>query len=168
MLPGTNKNFADFMDSPWIREQVETHLLWGNYKQKHFYLLFLIAYYILCNMLILNAVGITPVLEVLDTRGIVLCGAMLMGILFGNYSTNALFWGITKFMFLLLCPMIILMGCINFLRNEPEDIEFIITGVLLLPFPEFIQRWVKYQKYITLIRLTILIPTWSYMIKSGS
>ena len=152
------ENFIKIFDSPWLHNQVKTHLFFGEIKGKYFYLLAMLAYVFLCFMFLVPHEKTDIFAVLMEPRVAIFSLVVVLVIIIGNYKTNALFWAAIKFAALFGSFICILCGSINLLRGDPADFELIFLGILWFPSFEFINRLTQKQKFITLTRVLLSVP----------
>ena len=151
-------NFIKLFDSSWLQNQVKSHLFFGEIKGKYAYLFAIVAYITMCFMF-LGSHQISRIQSIFMEPPVGAFSVFLIwAIIFGNYKTNALLWAAVKSTVLFGSFICILCGSINMLRDDPADIELVLLGLLWFPGLEFLNRFTKNQRYITLIRILVSAP----------
>lgn len=158
-----SENFIKIFDSPWLRNQVKTHLFFGEGKEKYIYLVAIVTYVSMCTMFLVPQEKHDIFSVFMEPRVGAFSVVLVLAIIFGNYKTNALLWAAIKFTVLFASFICILCGLINLLRDDPADIELIVLGLLWFPSLEFINIFTKRQKYITLTRVLVSVPIILYL-----
>ena len=157
MNNNSTDNFHEMFDSAWLRNQVKTHLFFGEYSGKYKCLLFVVIYLVVC---LLASHKVEEILDFSPSMwrhsGILI--VFVIGIVFGKYKTNAMLWVTIKATIGAMSFIFILIGLINFFRPPEPAISFVILGLTWLPSIEFIPKLTTNQKYITLIRVGISAP----------
>jgi hypothetical protein len=157
-IESPSENFIKIFDSPWLQNQVKTHLFFGEIKGKYIYLAAIVAYVSMCIMFLVPQERNDIFSVFIEPRVVAFSVALILAIIFGNYKTNALLWAAIKFTVLFSSFICILCGSINLLRDDPADAELIIIGLFWFPGLEFVKNFTEKQKYITLARILITVP----------
>jgi hypothetical protein len=153
-----NKYMFEMLESPWLRRQVETHLIFGPLSRSLSFgwiLLFIFGIYFLTTFLgHLSAVDIA--------EGITRLFFVLIALFFlkmPRYHQAALGWCIIKSVLALVSfIMLIVGGLIGFLRGQPDAMHLTLLSLIWFPSLEFIPKLVENQKFITIGRIPLSIP----------
>jgi len=153
-----NKYMIEMLESPWLRRQVETHLIFGPLSRSLSFgwiLLFIFGTYFLTTFLgHLSAVDIA--------EGITRLFFVLIALFFlkmPRYHQAALGWCIIKSVLALVSfIMLIVGGLIGFLRGQPDATHLTLLSLIWFPSLEFIPKLVENQKFITMARIVLSIP----------
>lgn len=156
-MPQSPQDFITQMDNPWLRNQVETHLFFGNYKRKYIYLL-LVAIYIIIFFELFAPNHAIYSLDTFTGKGFVFVIAVLISIFYQKYEIAAFFLSVIKVCLLFCFFIVFLCRIINTLRGEPYAYLLSVMGFVWLPSLEFINKVTPYQKYITLFRVAVTLP----------
>ena len=143
------------LDAPWLRQQVETHLVFG-----------LLARYL--SFVWVLAVGMALAIVLALSRGstlhaIELAMCMAFSLFFlrrmSRYRQAALGWWITKAT-TALCSFLLLVvgGLVGFFRAEPDAIHITVLALVWFPGPEFVPSIAKRQRFLTLARMAVSVP----------
>jgi hypothetical protein len=162
LIPQSSQDFIKQLDNPWLRNQVETHLFFGNYKWKYVYLI-CISLYIHLFFTIFAPSNELYSLDFLKERGSGFVIVLLLSIIFYKYEVSAFFWAVIKILLLFVFFALFLGGIINTLAGERHAYLLSVLGTVWLPSLEFYRRITPYQKFITLFRVMITIPITSIL-----
>ena len=158
-----SENFIKLFDSPWLRHQVKTHLVFGESKGKYFYLVAILIYVSMGIVFLVPQEKYEVLSVFMEPRVGAFSVVLILAIIFGNYKTNALLWAAIKFTVLFASFICLLCGLINLIRDDPADVELIVLGLLWFPSIEFLAIFSERQKYITLTRVLVSVPIILYL-----
>lgn len=157
MIQQSSKIFVKQMDNPWLRNQVENHLFFGNYKWKKLYLVG-VALYITIALAIFAPNHVLFSFDIFKDQGSGFVISVILASVFYKYEISVFFWGVIKVLLLFMFFILFLCGVINSLSGEKYAYFLSVLGVVWLPSVEFIKIIVPYQRYVTLLRVAVTIP----------
>lgn len=163
-----NQQSLSMLDTPWLRRQVEAHLIFGPLtKSFSFGWLLIIAFAINFFALFGTKLSLYHIIEGMQRLFFILLSVMLLKL--GRYHQAALGWCVTKFtigVFAFL--MLIAGGLVGFFRHQSDAIHFTLLALIWFPGLEFLPKFTSKQRFITIARLILTIPVayWGY--KTGN
>ena len=149
----------EMLESPWLRKQVETHLVFGPISRSlpfGWILLFIFALYFLTSFS--RHLSAPRIAEGISMLFLVLFVAVLF-FKMPKYHQAALGWCIIKAVLALVSFIFLIVGgLIGFLRGQPDAIHLTLLSLIWFPSLEFIPKLVENQKFITIGRIALSIP----------
>jgi len=148
------------LDAPWLKKQIETHLVFGFCsRQVPFALLFIFAcvLYILYQLLTSNGTLANQLWDSIEFLFFIVVGLYLLKM--PKYYQAAIGWWTIKASLFLICTTgIIGYGLVGFFKGSPDAIHVTLLALIWFPGIEFIPRLTERQKYITMARIAVTIP----------
>jgi hypothetical protein len=149
----------EMLESPWLRKQVETHLIFGPLSKSLSFgwiFLFIIVVYFLTNFS--GRLSAPKIAEGISTLFVVVFAAVLF-FKMPRYHQAALGWCIIKFVLALVSFILLIIGgLIGFLRGQPDAVHLTLLSLIWFPSLEFIPKLAENQKFITAGRIALTIP----------
>jgi hypothetical protein len=143
------------LDAPWLRQQVETHLVFG-FLARHLPFAWVLAFGTALAVVFVLSRGAT-----LQAIELALCIALCLFFLrrMSKYRQAALGWWIIK-VTAALCSFLLLIvgGLVGFLRARPDAIYVTALALVWFPGPEFVPIIGKRQRFVTLARIAVSVP----------
>ena len=144
-----------FLDEPWLRRQVETHLIFGLFARRLDFGWVLIS---LPLVLLVSALG--------ESWGLLLGKTVTAGLFvfffrltlrMSRYRQAAFGWCVTKATLAMGSFLFLLGSLVNFFRGEPDAIDLMLLGFIWFPGVEFASSIVSRQRYLTIARLLLSV-----------
>jgi hypothetical protein len=155
-----NKDFLSMLDAPWLKKQVEAHLIFGFCsRQVPFALLFIASciLYIVYNLMTSKDSILNYVLNNSEWLLFIVGGFYLLKM--PKYYQAAIGWWTMNGLLALCCPVVIVgHGLVGFFKGSPDAIYITLMMLIWLPSLEFIPSLTEKQKYITIARIIVSIP----------
>ena len=142
-----------FLDEPWLRRQVETHLVFGWFARRLDFGWLLVSVPLLAVVLALN-----------EPWGILLAKIVLAGIFvfffffffrlilrMPRYRQAAFGWCITKATLAVRSFLFLLGSLVAFFQGRSDAIDLMLLGVIWFPGVEFASSLANRQRYITIV-----------------
>ena len=149
------------LETPWLRRQVEGHLVFGFFARR-------VAFGWAFAALLLLGVVVTLVESVLAKSWLILLGqiasAGLLVLLFwpflrlSRYQPAIGWWSVKVVVGLLSFVAFFVGGFIGFIRGHPDAIHLTLLALVWAPSIEFAPSLVAHQRLITLGRLVLSVP----------
>lgn len=157
-------NINSIFDSPWIRKQVEGHLVCGLFKasRKSYWIVLVAILYLILFYKVQSTKDVTIVDLTFNTSHLVAIIGIIYLAKFSHYHQAATCWFGMKLGFAMISFIFILMGAINVMREVDNGVTLLILGIVLMPSLEFLPKIDSYQKLISIFRTVVaslLIPT---------
>jgi hypothetical protein len=155
--PTVGQEEPGLLESPWLRHQVEGHLVFGFFARR-------------VDLgrvwLVVLALG---VVSAVGESWLVLVGrSVSIGLLFlvsrpcfrmSRYNQAAIGWFATKVALgVMSFGLFFAGGLVGFFRGQPEAIHLTLLALIWCPTLEFIGALVRYQRLITVGRLLVSVP----------
>ena len=155
-----NKDFLAMLEAPWLKKQIETHLVFGLCSRKVPLGLLFIA---ICVMYIFHDVFTSKESFVKqlwnDSEYLVFIIGGIYMLKIPKYHQAALGWWTTKGSLVLICMAgIVNYGLVGFFRGSPDAMHVTLMAVIWFPSLEFIPSLTEKQKYLTIARIVVSIP----------
>ena len=153
-----NEYTFEILESPWVRQQVGTHLIFGPLSRSlsfgWIWLLISGIYFLTSFLGQLSAVTVT---EAITRLFFVLLAFFFLKM--PRYHQAALGWCTVKAVLALgSFIMFICGGLVGFLSGQPDAVHLTLLSLIWFPSLEFIPRLVENQKLITVGRIALSIP----------
>jgi hypothetical protein len=153
-----NSQALSMFETPWLRRQVQSHLVFGplsKYLAVGWVMLFIAAALFIKSLLApLSAIRIT---ENIDKLFFILVAVLLLRM--PKYHQAALGWCVIKITLGLLAFLMLLVGgLIGFFRGQPDAIHLTLLALVWFPSLEFIPKLTDNQKFITIGRILLTLP----------
>ena len=165
-----NKQALEMFETPWLRNHVEGHLFFGplakGFPLGWILIALFTAYYIRAfvtaeRSLLLNFIAN------LDKLFFIIVAIYLLKQ--PTYIQAAIGWCVAKFAGgLIAFGSLIAGGLVGFLRGQPDAAHITLLAIIWFPCIEFIPKFTEQQKYITIGRILISIPTFFLWYKTGT
>lgn len=143
------------LDGPWLRRQVEEHLVFGPFS-RHFGFGWIINAAFALNVIssLQAALTTTEIIQLLEK--IFLLAMSLMFLKVSRYRQAAIGWWLTNIMLVFLSfSMLLAGGLVGFFQQKPDAIHAVLISFIWFPSIEFIPSLQRKQKMITLARLLV-------------
>jgi hypothetical protein len=151
------------LDAPWLRRQVETHLIFGFLAHRLPFGWVFGAGFALAALVLLYQGAVLQALMV--AFPIPLCCPRFVKM--SRYHQAALGWWITKAILALFSFLFLLGSLVNFFRGEPGAIDLMLLGFIWFPGIEFAPSLVSRQRYLTIARLLLSVVILFLGIRAG-
>jgi hypothetical protein len=155
-----NKDFLSMLDAPWLKRQVETHLIFGYCSQQvPFALLFIGVCIVYIGYQLFTSGGSIPsrLLDNIEFLFFIIVGLYLLKM--PKYYQAAIGWWTVKGSLLLICSTgIIGYGLVGFFKGSPDAMHITLLCLIWFPGLELIPKLTDRQKYITIARIVSSIP----------
>jgi hypothetical protein len=165
-----NKDFLSMLDAPWLKKQVETHLVFGFCsRQVPFALLYMAAcvIYIIYNVMTSNDSVLNHILNNSEFLFFIIGGLYLLKL--PQYYQAAIGWWTIKGLLALCCPVVIIgYGLVGFFKGSPDAIHITLMMLIWVPSLEFVPSLTEKQKYITIARVIVSIPLLILWYRTGT
>lgn len=163
---GINKINWKWLEKDWLRNQVETHLIFSIFAK---YIPFGIIMFVI---IVANAVETlinsneTVLFVIYDN--IFLLIVTILVLLLPRLQQATLGWIVTKILIGVLAFLLMTVGAGSSWRAGRNDvIPNLLLGIIWIPWIEFLPKVTPKQKYITLARIVLSIPVIYMGIQSG-
>ena len=154
-----NTYLLEILESPWLRQQVETHLVFGplsRFLSFAWILPFIFVIYFLTAFP--GQLSAANIAESVTILFLVVLAAIFFSKL-PKYHQAALGWCVIKTVLALLSFILLIVGgLIGFLRGQPDAMHLTLLSLIWFPSLEFIPKLIKNQKFITIGRIALSIP----------
>ena len=162
-------NASQFLDFPWLRRQIETHLVFGpvsRYVPLGWLILAISLASLLRGFFAVDKSFATYISSLIDKLIFIIVPIIMSKMT--RYNQAALGWIAVKFT-LTLCSflMIIVAFPVSYNRNQTDAIPNLLLGFIWFPWIEFIPKITLHQKHVTLGRVVLSIPAIYFGVKSG-
>ena len=143
------------LDGPWLRRQVEGHLIFGPFSRHFGFGWIIIAAFTLNVVTSLRAsLNATEIVQILEK--VFFLAASLIFLKVSVYRQAALCWCFTKFMLAVICFIMLLAGgLVGFFQHKPDAIHAVLISLIWFPSIELIPSLQQKQKINTLTRLFV-------------
>ena len=146
-----------FLEAPWLRRQVETHLVFGFFARR------LDLSWILLSFIVLGVVS------ALGESWLILLGRTASAALFllvwwpifrmPRYRQAAVGWCAVKAALALMSFITLLVGgLVGFFRGQSDATHLTVLALIWFPSIEFLPSLVNHQRFITLGRMLLSLP----------
>jgi hypothetical protein len=179
-----NKAALAIFEAPWLKRQVETHLVFGFCARRFpFAIFFLIVYAGSFLYKVIHFGGIGPWMNQVGYyfhrapidgflsiyTNIIMIVISLLLLKLPKYHQAAIGWWITNAFLALICfIMLVVGGLVGFFRGAPDAVYVTMISVVWFPSIEFIKKLTDKQKFITLGRLLISLPILLLWYRTGT
>jgi hypothetical protein len=165
-----NNQSLVMFETPWLKNNVEDHLVFGPLA-KHFSLAWLLLIIFVINFVVAFFQTEGPLflklLANLSKLLFILVSIYLFE--FPRYHQAAIGWCIVKAMGgLFAFIMLMAGGLVGFSRGQPDAVHISLLAVIWMPGIEFIPQVNSKQKIITLIRFVVSVPIIYLWYKTGT
>jgi hypothetical protein len=150
-----NEQALEMLDGPWLRRQVETHLIFGPFS-RHFGFCWIVVFLCAANLIrsTLMPLNGVRVAEIVDQAFIL--AILLLLLKMSVYRQAAVAWCVFKFTLAICCfAALIAGGLVGFFRQSPDAVHMTALSLLWFPVWEFLPRLKEKQKFITAFRILI-------------
>jgi len=155
---------AKLLQNSWIRNQVETHLVFGYLANA------VKLRYILIPMIL--ATGVFLLLDGLAQNFITIFTIIIAANYMRKFDRPTrlmIGWVVTKFTLVMTAFIFMVVGFpIRLKENEPDAFPILLLGLIWFPFWEFIPKIANNQRYLTIARLILSIPMIYLIVRSGN
>jgi len=170
VTPSLSNDPLDLNSSPWIRRQVDTHLLFGS--SKVFFWTVVVVYLVLLSCVELLAFTKNNPDWVIseDLFSYLKGGPIGLGIVLSltAIKPSSYGWLLVKTLLLIVCFFLLAVGApISFSKGQADAWVFLALGLIWLPSVEFFPLITLYQRYLTILRLILSLPAIYFGIRSG-
>jgi hypothetical protein len=147
----------NLLDEPWLRRQVENHLVFGFFARR-------ISFnWIIVPLLLLGVVSTLG-----ESWALIAGRAAFVGLILwllrsafkkSLYHQAAVWWCAAKAGLAITSFLVLLMGgLVGFFRGQPDAIHLTLLALVWFPSIEFLPSMVERQRYITIGRILVSIP----------
>jgi hypothetical protein len=155
-----NRDFLSILEAPWLKKQVETHLIFGFCARNvPLGLLFsvLCVVYVVFDVLNSKSSFLVHLLNSLEPIFFIIAGLCLMKM--PKYQQAAIGWWVVKGSLFLVCTTTLVgYGLVGFFKGSPDAVHLTLLGLVWFPSIEFVPRLIEKQKFITIARISVSIP----------
>lgn len=150
-----NEQSLSMLDGPWLRRQVEGHLIFGPFS-RHFGFGWIIVLGFALKVIASLQMSPTPAEIIQILENLFFLALSLMFLKVSTYRQAAFGWCLSKFMLAVLCFLILLAGgLVGFFQHKPDAIHAVLISLIWFPSVEFIPSLQQKQKVITFARLSV-------------
>lgn len=155
-----NKDFLAMLEAPWLKKQIETHLVFGLCSRKVPLGLLFIAIcvmYIFYDVLTSKESFVKQLWN--DSEYLIFIIGGIYMLKMPKYHQAALGWWTTKGSLVLICMAgIVNYGLVGFFKGSPDAMHVTLMAIIWFPSLEFIPSLTEKQKYLTIARIVLSIP----------
>lgn len=165
-----SKQVLEMLESTWLRNQVENHLILGPLSKGGIALwgvvlgVAIVIELLLKGLPNLSGANFSQLFNIFYT-------AIIIYILYKmpSYHRAATLWLVTKFtLFIITLAMLIAGGLVGFFSGKPDAIHITILALIWIPGIEFFEKFSQKQKLITVIKILVSIPIVFLWYKTGT
>lgn len=164
------KDFLSMLEAPWLKKQINTHLVFGLCSRKlPLGLLFVIIclMYISYDIFLHKDSFLNQLLN--DSEYIIFIVGGIYMLRMPTYQQAAIGWWTTKGALVLICfAGMINYGLVGFFKGSPDAIHVTLMALIWFPCVEFIPSITEKQKYITIARVVVSIPLLILWYRTGT
>ena len=165
------QNYAlEILDTPWLRKNIEGHLIFGPFVNRFpfgwvFLSLFLL--YFIWGFAATDRALFLRFVSNLDKLFFIIIAVYFLKQ--PKYVQAAIGWCIVKFAGgLIAFVCLIAGGIVGFFREQPDAIHITLLAIIWLPGIEFIPKFSEIQKFITIGRILASIPIFFLWYQTGT
>lgn len=160
----------EILDTPWLRRQVENHLVFGPLSRGGIVAWSLVLLTVIVIKLLVEGVpNITATNLVLYSNIIYASIVIYIFYKMPTYHRAAALWCVIKFtLFILTFIMLVAGGLVGFFSGKPDAIHITVLALIWVPGIEFLARFSEKQKIITAIKILVSIPIVFFWYKTGT
>lgn len=149
----------EMLDTPWLRKQVEGHLLFGLFSTKHrlFWSVFLLTSGLLINILFHSLKKADYISLVFNIQTLLIIASVAYLTRFVGFYQAAIWWIASKLGFFFISFIFILTGVVNSIQGNNGSFLQIILGIVWLPSIEFHPIITRYQKVLSIFRFLVAL-----------
>ncbi|MHC1727650.1 MAG: hypothetical protein AB9866_16880 [Syntrophobacteraceae bacterium] len=155
-----DKDFLSMLEAPWLKKQIETHLIFGFCSRKVPLAVLFIAVciaYILYQVWSSNDSFLNQLINNTEFLFFLIVGTYMLRM--PKYQQAAIGWWTVKGSLVLMCITgIIGYGLVGFFKGSPDAMHVTLLALIWFPCLEFIPSLTEKQKYITIVRIVVSIP----------
>ena len=148
------------LEAPWLKTQIETHLIFGFFSRKFPFALFFVAtcfLYLMYELLAVQGTLVGKLLQNIQYLFFLFIGFYMLKM--PRYHQAAIGWWVVKISLFFFCIIFVIAGgLVGFFRGTPDYLYALLIGIIWLPSIEFISRMTERQKYLTIGRMLFSIP----------
>ncbi len=168
----SSKNYLQgfkVLDTPWLRKQVEGHIVWGGFLAKRKFLWGVVAVVIgiVCNGLMRSLENSDFITLFFNAQSLIIIGVVVFYFRLMGYYQAALAWIATKCGAFLFCLLCILTGVIKVLQGMPWGRYQVLLGLIWMPSIEFHPFLSNYQKLVSIMRIVLTAVAIYFFYLSG-
>ncbi|MBW2195374.1 MAG: hypothetical protein JRF37_07330 [Deltaproteobacteria bacterium] len=165
----SNKWCFDGLERPWLRRQVETHLVFGPISRTVSF-----AWLVLCcgiaavfyTLFSTDMFSGLKIGQIVDKLIFVIVPILLLK--FPKFQQAAIGWIVTKFSLGLIALLFMTVASLlSLVKGQSDALPNFLVGVIWLPGFEFIPAVTRKQRYLSLARIILSIPVVYLGIQSG-
>jgi hypothetical protein len=163
-----NSQSLTMFEGPWLRRQVQSHLIFGPLSQ---HVAFGWIMLFVCTAVLVKSLwGAFSLINLAQSINILFfVGISLFLLRLPKYHQAAIGWCAIKITLgILSFCMLLAGGLIGFFRGQPDAIHLTLLALIWFPGPEFIPKFIDRQKYITISRIFLTIPVAYFGYQTGN
>jgi len=150
-----NEESLSMLDGPWLRRQVEAHLIFGPFS-RHFGFAWIIVFAFAANLATSLSAPLTIPEITLLLEKIFFLAISFLFLKISQYRQAAFGWCLTKATLAVLSFIMLLAGgVVGFFQHKPDAIYAVMLSIIWLPSLEFFLSLQQKQKLITIARLLV-------------
>ncbi len=156
--------------SPWLRQQVETHLFFGLVVRK-LNLAWVVLGIGVLSVLYAFATSKLPIAALLASQFQIIVGTAVAAYWLFNVSRipqAVVGWIVFKGALGVAALLMMTFGAfMSHVKGQSDEVPNLLLGAVWVPWPEFIPTVTPHQKYVTLARIILTIPLTIWGIRTG-
>lgn len=159
-----------FWESPWLKKQVQGHLVFGVYRYIPFILFFVpVMIFISGQDIFFSEDGFTIAALGDMVWGFVMAAFFIyLAFTISKYRQAIICWLAMKGSFGIAAFIMMTVGTFTSLsKNQSDALLIFLLGFIWLPWIEFVPMISRYQKIVTIMRLLLTVPLVYMGVQSG-
>jgi len=164
---------VSLFEEAWLKEQVNGHIFFGTIS-RHINFFTLLLYGLATLYIIKIILNLYPHIHYPEIIGLTIDYAIFIPLAYylgkklNRYKQAVLGWIILKIGLTLAGGLILTIGTtVSITKHQSDALPNFLLGILWLPILEFIPKFVKHQKTISILRIILTIPVVYMGCKSG-
>jgi len=170
METDVNKAFRSMLEAPWLKKQVETHLIFGVCSRKiplGWLFIAMCLLYLCYQVWAYEGTFWGHLSNNAECLFFIIGGFYLLRI--PKYQQAAIGWWVVKGSLILICfAGLINYGLVGFFKGSPDALHITLMALIWFPGFEFIPRLTEKQKFITIARVALSIPLLILWYRTGT
>lgn len=163
-----NEDLLSVLDGPWLKCQVEGHLVWGLFSRYFGFGWIIIFCFAVRGIYLLQSSSTLPH-TMLALKNFAFLILSLVFLKMSKYHQAAIGWCMTKFGLAFFCFIMLLVGgLVGLLQQLPVAIHIALLSIVWFPSIEFIPSLQQKQKIITVCRLVTTPIILYFMDQTGT
>jgi len=166
----TRNHALEILDFPWLRKNIEGHLIFGPFVKRFPFGWVLLSFFILYfiwGFVATDSALFLRLVSNLDKLFFIIVAIYLLKQ--PKYVQAAVGWCTAKLAGGLIAFVVLVAGgLVGFFREQPDAIHITLLAVIWLPGIEFVPSFTEKQKIITIGRILISIPISFLWYKTGT